>query len=135
MITRGEELKEILTAARSIAVVGASPKLERPVYSILLYLRDQGYRVYPVNPLYANIDDLVCYPDLEALPERPDIVNLFIRSERVFPVVEAALKMQVPVIWMQDGVINWKAAAAAEKQGARVVVDDCIYRRHRSLLG
>lgn len=120
-------LRGILRQVRTIAMVGASAQEMRPSYFAMLYLRNKGYRIYPVNPRYQGetIQGQKVYPSLDELPERPDMVQIFRRSEEVGPIVAAALARGVRVIWMQLGVRNDAVAALAEAQGATVVMDRC----------
>jgi len=110
-------VKEVLRSARSIAVVGFSPKENRPSNRVGRYLIQAGFRVIPVNPGHSEIYGLKCYPDLVSIPEPVDVVDIFRRSEDVLPVVAEAIGIRAKVIWMQQGIINREAAALAEKAG------------------
>lgn len=129
--------RRVLSAARVIAVVGLSPKKERPSNQVARYLLARGYRVIPVNPGHQRLLDLLCYPDLaaagEAVSERIDIVNIFRRSEQVEPVVRDAIAVGAGCVWMQEGVINREAARAAEAAGLEVIMDQCIKTVHEQL--
>ncbi len=130
-------LRKILRRVRTIAMVGASAQEMRPSYFAMLYLRNKGYRIYPVNPRYQDetIQGEKVYRSLDELPERPDMVQIFRRSEEVRPIVEAAVAQRVPVIWMQLGVRNDEVAAWAEAQGATVVMDRCPKIEYGRLFG
>jgi predicted CoA-binding protein len=124
-------LRDILTGAKTIAVVGASPRPQRPSHGVMRYLQRQGYRAISVNPFAAGgtINGELCYASLaEAaadFPGRIDMVDVFRRSELAGEVVDAAIAIGAPVVWMQLGVRDDKAAARAEAQGIRVVMDRC----------
>jgi predicted CoA-binding protein len=126
-------IAEILKSARTIAVVGLSPKRYRPSYGVAEYLQKAGYRIIPVNPRESELLGERCYPDLEAIPEAVDIVDIFRRSEFVPEIVEAAIRKGAKVIWMQEGVVHEDAARRAEGAGLAVVMDRCILKDHRRL--
>ena len=123
-------IDEILSKNKSIAVVGFSPKENRPSHMVGKYLMDVGFTVYPVNPGIGEILGQVSYPDLASIPGSIDIVNIFRRSEDVYPVVEAAIAIKAKVVWMQQGIVNKEAAILAEKAGLQVVMDRCIKIDH-----
>jgi predicted CoA-binding protein len=123
----------ILHSARTIAVVGLSSKRYRPSYGVAEYLQKSGYRIIPVNPLETEVLGEKCYPDLDSVPERVDIVDIFRRSEFVPEIVEAAIRKGASAIWMQEGVIHEEAARRAEEAGLAVVMDRCILKEHRRL--
>jgi predicted CoA-binding protein len=126
-------IAEILKTARTIAVVGLSPKRYRPSYGVAEYLQKAGYRVIPVNPRESELLGERCYPDLEAIPEAVDIVDIFRRSEFVPGIVEAAIRKGAKVIWMQEGVVHEDAARRAQAAGLEVVMDRCILKDHRRM--
>jgi hypothetical protein len=126
-------IAEILKTARTIAVVGLSPKRYRPSYGVAEYLQKAGYRIIPVNPNETELLGERCYPDLEAIPEAVDIVDIFRRSEFVPEIVEAAIRKGAKVVWMQEGVVHEDAARRAEAAGLEVVMDRCILKDHRRL--
>lgn len=126
-------LEEIFRSVRSIAVVGFSPKENRPSHMVGKYLMAAGFSVYPVNPGVDEILGQVCYPDLASIPHSIDLVDIFRRSEDVFPIVEAAIAIHSKIIWMQQGIVNHKAAALAEKAGLQVVMDRCIKIDHANM--
>ncbi len=128
-------VEDILRSSRSIAVVGFSPKANRPSHMVGKYLMEAGYQVYPVNPGVSEILGHVCYPDLASIPDPIDVVDIFRRSEEVSPIVEAAIDIAAKVVWMQQGIINEAAAVLAEKAGLRVVMDRCIKIDHMHLAG
>jgi predicted CoA-binding protein len=126
-------IERLLRQIRTIAVVGLSPNPFRPSHGVAQYMQRQGYRIIPVNPGHAVILGERCYPDLEAVPEPVDLVNVFRRPEHAPAVVEAAIRMGAPAIWFQEGVIHEVAAARARAAGLLVVMDRCLLKEHRSL--
>ena len=123
-------IDDIFQITRSIAVVGFSPKENRPSHMVGKYLMDAGFTVYPVNPGVSEIFGQVSYPDLASISEPIDVVDIFRRSEDVLPIVEAAIAIGAKVIWMQQGIVNEEAASLAEKAGLQVVMDRCIKIDH-----
>ena len=124
---------DILRSAHTIAVVGLSGKRFRPSYGVAEYLQRAGYRIIPVNPHETAVLGEKCYPDLDAVPEPIDIVDIFRRSEFVPEIVEAAIRKGATAVWMQEGVIHEQAARRAEAAGLTVVMDRCILKDHRRL--
>lgn len=129
-----KKLKEILLGCKRIAVVGLSPKANRPSNQVARYLLQAGYEVIPVNPGHAQILGRPCYPDLQSVPGPIDMVDIFRRSGEVMPVVLAAIEKKVRVVWMQQGIVNDAAATLAEKEGITVIMDRCIQLDHQDLL-
>jgi predicted CoA-binding protein len=127
--------EEILNFSRVVAVVGHSPKPDRPSYRVASYLKEQGYKIIPVNPLEKEILGELCYPDLASIPESVDVVDIFRRSEEVLPIVEEAIKIGAKAVWLQEGVINEEAAARAREAGLMVIMDKCMLKEHRNLHG
>lgn len=128
-------MKEILLSAKTIATVGLSSNPEKDSYSVAQYLKDQGYRVIPVNPTATEILGEKSYPDLESVPERIDVVQVFRKSEDVPPVAESAVKVGAMAVWMQEGIVNEEAAQKARAAGLQVVMDACMRETHKRLLG
>jgi predicted CoA-binding protein len=127
------QISDILQTARTIAVVGLSGKRFRPSYGVAEYIQRAGYRIIPVNPRESQVLGETSYPDLEAIPETIDIVDIFRRSEFVPDIVEAAIRKGAKVIWMQEGVIHEAAARRATEAGLSVIMDRCILKDHRRL--
>ena len=125
--------KKILKTCQTIAVVGLSPKSNRPSYRVASYLKEQGYRIIPVNTYAREILGEPCYPRLGSIPEPVDVVDIFLRSERVLSIVEEAIEIEAKAIWMQEGVINEEAAARAREAGLPTVMDKCMLKEHRKL--
>ncbi len=126
---------EILKTYRTVAVVGLSPKPNRPSYMVASYLKDNGYRIIPVNPRAGEILGELCYADLGSIPEPVDVVDVFRRSKEVPVIVEEAIKIGAKAVWMQEGIINEEAAARAKGAGLLVVMDRCMLKEHRRLAG
>jgi predicted CoA-binding protein len=123
----------ILKSSRVIAMVGLSSNPDRPSNGVACYLKEQGYKIIPVNPLENSVLGEVCYPDLESVPEPIDVVDIFRRSEYVPPIVEEAIKIKAKAVWMQEGVVNEPAAKKAREAGLLVVMDRCIAKEHLKL--
>ena len=127
--------EEILKSSRVVAMVGLSAKPDRPSNIVASYLKENGYRVIPVNPQEEKILGEACYPDLNSIPEPVDVVDIFRRPEDVPPIVEEAIKVGAKAVWMQEGVINEEAAARAKSAGLQVVMDKCMKKEHAALQG
>lgn len=135
MIPGDEKMREILSSARTIAVVGLSDKPERDSNEVAQYLRSVGYRIVPVNPMLSEVLGERSYPSVEAIPPevRVDIVDVFRRSEELPPIVEQSIARKVPVVWMQLGVRHPAAAENGRRHGLTVIEDLCIRTTHRRL--
>ena len=120
-------LRDILTEVKTVAVVGASPRPQRPSHGVMRYLQQHGYRAIPVNPFAADaiINGEPCYASLAEVPEKVDMVDVFRRSEAAGEAVDAAIATGARVVWMQLGVRDAAAALRAEAKGLRVVMDRC----------
>ncbi len=129
-----QTIKNILQDSKSIAIVGLSPKHERPSNMVGRYLIEAGYTIIPVNPGQNEILGVDCYPDLFEIENNIDIVDIFRKSEDVFPIVEQAIDIGAKTIWMQQGIVNQEAADLAEKSGLKVIMDRCIKVDHAHLL-
>jgi predicted CoA-binding protein len=127
--------EEILRKSHSVAVVGLSSNPERPSYIAASYLKEHGYRIIPVNPGEKVVLGEKSYPDLTSIPEKIDVVDIFRRSEDVPPIVKEAIKIGAKAVWMQEGIINEGAAAAAGKAGLKVVMDRCMRKEHIRMTG
>jgi predicted CoA-binding protein len=124
---------EILHSSRVVAVVGLSTKPERPSHRVASYLKENGYRIIPVNPEEKEIVGETSYPDLASIPERVDVVDIFRRSEEVPAIVEEAIKIGAKAVWMQEGVVNKAAASRAREAGLMVIMDRCMRKEHLRL--
>jgi len=118
---------------KTIAVVGMSPKPERPSHFVALYLRDQGYTIIPVNPGQKEIAGEVCYPSLRDILVEVDVVDVFRSPKFVGPIADTTVEIGAKALWLQDGVINEEAAQIAEDSGLLVIMNDCMMRKHRQL--
>jgi len=123
-------IPELLKTSRTIAVVGLSSKRFRPSYGVAEYMQRNGYRIIPVNPFERAVLGEKCYPDLDSIPERVDIVDIFRRTEFVPEIVEAAIRIGARAVWMQEGVAHEQAAERAMRAGLTVVMDRCILKDH-----
>ena len=133
-MNQNKDIEEILKM-QSVAVVGCSPKRERPSHLVASYLMESGYRVFPVNPGHPEVLGEKCYPSLSAIPEPVEVVDIFRRAEFVLPIVKEAVKIGAKAVWLQDDIDAPGAAEFARKNGLRVVVNDCLMRQHLSRLG
>ena len=130
-----KEMKEILLSAKIIASVGLSSNPQKESYGIALYLKEQGYRIIPVNPTTTEVFGEKAYPDLGAIHEKIDVVQVFRKPEDVPPVVDSAIKVGAKVVWMQEGIVNEAAAQKAREAGLQVVMDACMRATHQRLIG
>lgn len=128
-------LTQLLRTVRTVASVGVSTNEDKPSHGIFSYLKAHGYNMVPVNPTAATIEGNKSYPDLLAIPQKVDVVQVFRKPEDVPPVVEQAIQIGAKVVWMQEGVINEAAAKRAEAAGLQVVMDRCMRQTHIRLLG
>ena len=128
--SEAEHITELLRSAKTIAIVGLSDSPNRTSYGVSQYMQSQGYRIIPVNPAITESLGEKAYPTLSDVPEKIDIVNVFRRSEFVPEVVEEAIRLGVPAIWMQEGVVHEEAAEKARVAGIIVVMDRCILKEH-----
>jgi predicted CoA-binding protein len=126
-LTRDEDIAELLTNARTIAMIGASDRPDRASYGVMKFLQDHGYRVFPVNPQITgeHIHGEFVWRELAQIGEPIDVVDIFRRSEMAGEAVDQAIFAGAKAVWMQLGVINEDAAARAEAAGLKVVMDRC----------
>jgi uncharacterized protein len=127
-----DQIAEILQQAKTIAVVGLSDNPLRPSHGVAAYLQSQGYHIIPVNPQVESSLGEKAYPSLLDVPEKIDIVDIFRRPEFVEEVVDQAIQLKIPTVWMQEEVIHEKAAQKARAAGLFVVMDRCILVEHRA---
>ncbi|WP_255592273.1 CoA-binding protein [Thermosulfurimonas sp. F29] len=127
------EALEVVRKFRRVAVVGASPKPERPSHQVMKYLLERGFEVIPVNPGQREILGEPCYPALSAIPEnrRPEVVIVFRRADQVPPVAEEAIKIGARVLWLQEGIVNEEAARKAGAAGLTVIMNRCFKKVHQ----
>ena len=134
-VTKADQIGELLKRARTIAVVGLSDSPLRPSHGVAAYLQSQGYRIVPVNPTITDALGEPSYGSLLEVKETIDVVDIFRRPEFVPEVVDQAIRLKVPAIWMQEGVIHGPAAEKARHAGIFVVMDRCILKEHRARFG
>jgi uncharacterized protein len=127
-----DEIGRLLQSARTIAVVGLSDSPLRPSYGVAAYMQTHGYRIIPVNPTIRGALGEKAVASLSEIKEKVDIVDVFRRSEFVPEVVDEAIRLKVPAIWMQEEVIHEEAARKAREAGIFVVMDRCILKEHRA---
>ena len=136
---KAEEVAKLLRAARTIAVVGLSPDRTRPSHGVAKALQRFGSRIIPVNPVAESILGEPAVPSLDQLPEvlasdeRVDIVDVFRRREHIAGIVEACIRLQLPALWLQEGVVDESAAARAVQAGIFTVMDRCLFRERAAL--
>jgi predicted CoA-binding protein len=126
-----DEIGELLKRTKTIAVVGLSDSPLRPSYGVSAYMQTHGYRIIPVNPAIKGALGEKAVAALADIDEKIDIVDVFRRSEFVPEVVDEAIRLKVPAIWLQEGVVHEEAAEKARKAGILVVMDKCILKEHR----
>lgn len=129
--TPADPIFDLLQRARTIAVVGLSNSPLRPSHGVSAYMQTQGYRIIPVNPTIDEALGEKAYRSLLDVADPVDIVNIFRRPKFVEEVVDQAIQKKVPAIWMQEDVINERAAEKARKAGIFVVMDRCILKEHQ----
>ncbi|MCG3203642.1 MAG: putative protein YccU [Elusimicrobia bacterium] len=130
-----QEVRDILSHSKTIAVIGVSPKEDRPSHWIAKYLMDQGFKVIGVNPGIGELFGQKVYKSLADIPESIDIVDIFRPVEAVPAIVEEAIQKKAKVIWMQEGIVHNAAAERAWGAGLKVVMNKCIYKEHGRLSG
>ena len=128
-----EEIREILKTSKTIAVVGLSQDTTKASYDVARYMQSQGYKIIPVNPKYSEILGEKCYPEMESIPERVDIVDIFRKPEAVPAIVDEAIDIGAKVIWMQLGICHNAAADKARNAGLKVVMNKCLKVEHANL--
>ncbi len=127
-----DPIYDVLKRAKTIAVVGLSNSPLRPSHGVALYLQQHGYHIIPVNPTIESALGEKSYPSLDAVKEKIDIVDIFRRPEFVPDIVEQAIQLKVPAVWMQEEVVNQQAYDKAKQAGLFVVMDRCILKEHRA---
>lgn len=130
-----DPIRDLLTQAKTIAVVGLSNSPLRPSYGVSAYMQAQGYKILPVNPRISESLGERSYPSLSDVPGRIDIVNIFRRPEYVEEIVDQAIRLKIPAIWMQEEVIHERSAEKARNAGMVVVMDLCILKEHKARFG
>ena len=133
-----DEIKTILVDTKTIAVVGLSPKPKRPSHSVSKAMQKFGYTIIPVRPAVDEVLGEKAYADLQSIPKalqaKIDMVDVFRAPEKIAPIIDACIALKIPLIWLQDGVVNEAEALRAKKAGIKVVMDRCVYRDYIQLL-
>jgi predicted CoA-binding protein len=120
-----QEIPQILSEYKNIAVVGVSTKPERDSHGVAKFMLHNGYNMIPVNPMYEEVLGRTCYTDLIEIPSQVDLVDIFRKSDQVLPIVEQAIQIGAKAVWMQLGIVNQEAADIALKAGLQVVMNRC----------
>jgi predicted CoA-binding protein len=132
------QIKLLLENIKTIAVLGLSPKQNRPSYQVAESLQEFGYRIIPVRPAISDVLGEKAYPDLDTLIRvseiKIDLLDVFRASQYVDEIVDKCIELRIPAIWLQDGVINHQAALRARQAGIVTVMDRCIYRDYLDLI-
>ncbi len=123
-----------LLGYRTIAVVGMSPKADRASYQVGKYLQESGYQIFPVNPGQTEIMGIPCYPDLTAIKQQVDIVDVFRRPEDCLEIAQQAVAVGARALWLQEGIVSQAAAATAAAAGLDVVMNCCIKKTRQELV-
>ena len=129
-----DQIRSLLQAVKTIAVVGLSPRAERPSYRVSRAMQGFGYRIVPVRPAVSEVLGEKAYARLSDMPFVPDLVDVFRASAEVGPIVDECIALGVKRIWLQDGVIDEAAAARALAAGITVVMDRCIWRDYMDFI-
>jgi uncharacterized protein len=133
--SEADPIRNLLARTKTIAVVGLSDSPLRPSYGVSAYMQAQGYRIIPVNPSIHSALGEKSHPSLVEVPEPIDIVNIFRRPEFVEEVVDQAIQLKVPAIWMQEGIVHQRAAEKAQKAGILVLMNLCILKEYKARFG
>jgi len=131
-MTPNDEIRELLTSTRTIAVVGLSSDPIRPSFGVSQYMQRRGYRIIPVNPNEQTVLGEKSYRCLAEVPEKIDLVDVFRRPEYVPEIVDEVIRMKIPAVWLQEGVVHQAAAKKGREAGVVVVMDKCILKEHRA---
>jgi len=129
-----DEIKALLTRVKTIAVVGLSPKPNRPSFIVARALQGFGYRTIPVRPAVNQVLGEQAYPSLSDVPEPIDLVDAFRAAEHLDELVDECIRLKLPALWIQEGIVNLPAAERARAAGLLVVMDRCIYKDYVSLM-
>lgn len=128
-----EQIRDLLRRVRTLAVVGLSPKANRPSHQVAAAMQRFGYRIVPVRPAVDEVLGETAWPDLDAVPEPVDLVVVFRAPDQIAPVVDSCIARGLKALWLQDGVINPAEAQRARAAGITVVMDRCVYRDYGQL--
>jgi len=128
-----KNINELLKKYQHVSVIGISNNPLKPSYQVAQYLKNAGYKIYPVNPNYSSVLGEKCYPGLKSIPDKIDIVDIFRPSEQILPIVYDAIAIQAQVVWMQLGIQNTDAAQRALEADINVVMNRCMKIEHMRL--
>jgi len=128
---QSDPIRDLFQRAKTIAVVGLSDNPLRPSHGVAAYMQLHGYEIIPINPTIGEVLGEKSYASLSDVPEKIDIVNIFRRPEFVEEIVDEAIRLNIPAVWMQEGVINQRVAEKARKAGIFVAMDLCILKEHQ----
>ena len=123
-----DEIRQLLKQIHTVAVLGLSSNESRPSFQVAKGLQSRGYRIIPVRPMLSEVLGETAYPDLESLPELPDIVDVFRAAEHIPDIVESCIQLGVKRLWLQEGIVHEEAAMRAKEAGIMVVMDRCMWR-------
>lgn len=129
-----EEIKALLSRAHTIAVVGLSPKPNRPSYHVARAMQGFGFRIIPVRPMLDQVLGEPAYASLAAVPEPIDLVDAFRAAEHIDALVDECIRLKLPALWIQEGIVNEAAAERARAAGLFVVMDRCLYKDYVALM-
>ena len=132
MMIPQDEIGELLAKAKTIAVVGLSSDPMRPSFGVSQYMQRKGYRIIPVNPNESSVLGEKAYDNLADVPETIHIADVFRRSEFVPALVDEVIRLKIPALWLQEGVVHQAAAKKARDAGVIVIMDRCILKEHRA---
>ena len=127
-----DEIGELLAKAKTIAVVGLSSNPMRASFGVSEYMQRKGYRIIPVNPNERSVLGEKAYGNLADVPEQIDIVDVFRRSEFVSALADDVIRLKIPALWLQEGLVHEPSAKKARDAGIVVVMDRCILKEHRA---
>jgi hypothetical protein len=130
-----EQIELLLRRVQTIAVVGLSPKPNRPSFGVARQMQRLGFRIIPVRPGISSALGETAYPDLASVPDKIDLVDVFRNPEHVPEVIDTFLTLNLPAVWLQEGVVNEGAAQRAQAQGRLVVMDRCLYKEYLRFFG
>jgi uncharacterized protein len=138
-LKQSDPIHELLLRTKTIAVVGQSASPMRPSYGVSAYMQARGYKIIPVNPQITEALGEKAYPSLLEIPiemaKKIDMVDVFRRPEYVDEIVDQTIQLKIPAIWLQEDVVNERAAEKARKAGIFVVMDLCVLKEHRARFG
>lgn len=131
-LPQSDPIRDLLERAHTIAVVGLSNNPFRPSHGVSAYMQAQGYKIIPVNPTISEALGEQSFASLLGVPDKIDIVNIFRRPEFVEAIVDQAIQLKIPAVWMQEDVIDHAAAEKARRAGMFVAMDLCILKEHQA---